>query len=319
MSLAQPLPSFDNLPLNPDDPPHSAWGLWKNPGLGTLNHLTDSVVLRAAQEIKSGERVTLNLPLDAIKPALLGRINFEQRLINKAPRVINDDIITFNTQTSTQWDSFRHFAYQAEGKFYNGVTQEDIHNTPNTTVNGLDAWSEKAIAGRGILIDYASWIADKQTGEYNALATHGITVDEIEAIMAEKDIVPRTGDILFLRTGYVGAYSKLDDKGKEALTTEHAWPGLHQGEKTARWLWERQFAAVAGDNPGLEAVPPLDEKWMLHPILLAGWGTPIGELFDLEALAEMCKRKKRWSFFVTSVPLNYRGAVASPPNAMAVF
>lgn len=64
---------------------------------------------------------------------------------------------------------------------------------------------------------------------------------------------------------------------------------------------------------------PVGLEWMLHPILLAGWGTPIGELFDLEALAETCKRRNRWSFFITSVPLNYRGAVASPPNAMAIF
>jgi hypothetical protein len=28
--------------------------------------------------------------------------------------------ITFNTQGSSQWDSFRHFAYQADKKFYNG-------------------------------------------------------------------------------------------------------------------------------------------------------------------------------------------------------
>ena len=58
---------------------------------------------------------------------------------------------------------------------------------------------------------------------------------------------------------------------------------------------------------------------MLHPILLAGWGTPIGELFDMDALADLCKRHGRWSFFMTSVPLSYQGAVASPPNAMAIF
>lgn len=36
---------------------------------------------------------TASLPLDAIKPALLGRVDFEQTLINKAPRVINDDVV----------------------------------------------------------------------------------------------------------------------------------------------------------------------------------------------------------------------------------
>lgn len=82
------------------------------------------------------------MPLDLIDPPLLGRRGFERHIVDKAPRVINDDVvcltqslsvasirslctnhgiekITFNTQGSSQWDSFRHFAYQKEGKFYN--------------------------------------------------------------------------------------------------------------------------------------------------------------------------------------------------------
>ncbi len=63
----------------------------------------------------------------------------------------------------------------------------------------------------------------------------------------------------------------------------------------------------------------LDPEWHLHPILLAGWGTPIGELFDLEGVAKLCIEHDKWSFFLTSAPLNYAGAVASPPNAIAIF
>lgn len=59
-SSSQSPPSFDDLPLRPGDPPHSAWGLWKSPALGALNYLTDDVVLKATQEeIRTGERITL--------------------------------------------------------------------------------------------------------------------------------------------------------------------------------------------------------------------------------------------------------------------
>jgi hypothetical protein len=68
-----------------------------------------------------------------------------------------------------------------------------------------------------------------------------------------------------------------------------------------------------------QCIAPVDHDWFLHPIILSGWGTPIGELFDLEALAELCKKNKQWSFFFTSSPLNYAGAVASPPNATAIL
>lgn len=63
-ALAQPIPAFDDLPLQLGDPHHSAWGLWKNPALGSLNHLTDEVVLRAVQEeVRTGERVTMKYAL----------------------------------------------------------------------------------------------------------------------------------------------------------------------------------------------------------------------------------------------------------------
>jgi hypothetical protein len=58
---------------------------------------------------------------------------------------------------------------------------------------------------------------------------------------------------------------------------------------------------------------------MLHPVVLSGWGTPLGELFDLEGLAILAEKLNRWSFFFTSSPLNYTGAVASPPNATAIM
>lgn len=60
MTTKVPLPRFEDLPLNPEDPHLSAWGLWENSQLGALNYLTDEVVLRAArEEIQTGIRVGL--------------------------------------------------------------------------------------------------------------------------------------------------------------------------------------------------------------------------------------------------------------------
>jgi hypothetical protein len=46
---------------------------------------------------------------------------------------------------------------------------------------------------------------------------------------------------------------------------------------------------------------------------------PIGELWDLKALSLRCKATRRYSFLLTSVPLNIPCLVASPPNAMAIL
>jgi hypothetical protein len=45
-----------------------------------------------------------------------------------------------------------------------------------------------------------------------------------------------------------------------------------------------------------------------------GCQTPIGELFDLEALANTCRELGRTSFFVTSSPLHIVNGIASPPK-----
>ena len=58
-----PLPDFAHLPLDENDPPNSAWGLWndsKDASLGSLNYLTDDIVLKTTrEEVKTGERVGL--------------------------------------------------------------------------------------------------------------------------------------------------------------------------------------------------------------------------------------------------------------------
>lgn len=57
----------------------------------------------------------------------------------------------------------------------------------------------------------------------------------------------------------------------------------------------------------------------MHETILSGFGLPIGELFDLEDLAEQCQKSQRWSFMFVSEPLNLEGGVGSPPNAVAIF
>ncbi len=55
--MSRKLPQFSDLPINKGDPIFSAWGLYgPKDELGTLNRLTDDVVLQAAKEIQLGTR-----------------------------------------------------------------------------------------------------------------------------------------------------------------------------------------------------------------------------------------------------------------------
>jgi hypothetical protein len=57
----------------------------------------------------------------------------------------------------------------------------------------------------------------------------------------------------------------------------------------------------------------------LHGACIPGWGMSIGELLDLESLAEVAEKNKRWSFFLTVCPLNVENGAATISNTLAVF
>lgn len=120
-------------------------------------------------------------------------------------------------------------------------------------------------------------------------------------------------------TGWHAQHARLPEPQLRAYQAElpHRFGGVEQSEDMIRWVWDN-FSAVAGDQPSFEAWPSR-EDWALHEVLLAGFGTPIGELFWLEDLAAECAREGRWSFFVASEPCNVPGGVASPPNILAIF
>ena len=74
---------------------------------------------------------------------------------------------------------------------------------------------------------------------------------------------------------------------------------------------------MAGDTVAFEAYPAQPGQGM-HEMILAMWGLPIGEMFNLEALADDCAQDGVYEFFFTSAPLNKLGGVGSPPNALAI-
>jgi kynurenine formamidase len=144
------------------------------------------------------------------------------------------------------------------------------------------------------------------------------------------------GDVLLVRTGWVSWYRGLGADERTALGELTIAPscGLRAGEETAALLWDLHVAAVASDSPAFESVPfggltDADEiraafrservaDVFVHVRLLALLGIPIGEMFDLEALADECAVDRRYEFLFSSAPLALRGGVGSPANALAI-
>lgn len=118
-------------------------------------------------------------------------------------------------------------------------------------MNGLDAWAEEGIAGRGVLIDYLTY-AQENGIDYDCTGTHHIHTSVLTKILQATKTAVEVGDILFVRTGFVAGYKSLDRQQREALSTQRSYPGVVQSRETTEWLWEKQFAAVAADNPAFE-------------------------------------------------------------------
>ncbi|MCJ1285523.1 hypothetical protein MMC26_004863 [Xylographa opegraphella] len=319
------LPPFTSLPLDPNGPPGNAWGLFgATDELGMLNLLTPAVVVAAAQEIKSGVRISLDWPLNRPTRPSYGRapLQHEIRRRGREGRPVNDDIVSFNTQSSSQWDGFRHYGYINEKRYFNGRTDEDVRES---RVLGIDVWADNGgIVGRGVLLDYLDY-AERHSVPVHPFTSQRIRLHHLKGLVDEQGVIFRPGDVLFLRSGFTAAYNALPLLEQEALARRPTadFIGVESTIDVLRWLWENRFAAIAGDAPAFESSPVggpgSDPDTVLHQWLLGGWGMPIGELFDLERLAAHCKATGRYSFFLSSVPLKVPGGVASPPNAVAIF
>jgi hypothetical protein len=110
LKMTQQTPPFSSLPLKKDGPRGNAWGLYgPTDELGMLNRLTPHTTLSATKEIVHGIRICTDWALDQPKVPGFGRAKFEHTIQHKEPRSVNDDTVMFNTQSSSQWDGFRHF------------------------------------------------------------------------------------------------------------------------------------------------------------------------------------------------------------------
>lgn len=155
----------------------------------------------------------------------------------------------------------------------------------------------------------------------DAWSTSPIGVNDIQAALAEQGTECRPGDILIMRTGYIKRYNESSEKERrKGMKFGGPAIGIASTEETVRWLYSKHFAALAGDTVSFEAwPPPAGTPFVIHEFALVWWGTPLGELWDLETLAELCEEHERWSFFLTSAPLHLKGGIGSPPGAIAIL
>lgn len=314
---ASRLPRYQDLPIRPDLPRGSAWGVFGDDDqLGTLNLLTPDRVAAAAGLVRTGRVFPLGHGMDATIEAMR-RPPF-RHVIEFVPTGADDHFDSLYTQASTCWDSLSRIRHPVHG-YYNGCRQEAITGRPGSR-NGIDNAARHGIAGRFVLADLGRW--REATGRpLDMTSSDAVEAEEVEACLEAAGTELRGGDILVLRFGWSGWYAQAspEEKGPGRYLQTGA-PGLAHDEATAAWLWDRHVAAVVADNPALEVLPFLagSEDGFLHLRLIPLLGITIGELFALDDLAADCAGDGVYEGLFVAAPFNKAGGVGSPGNATAI-
>jgi kynurenine formamidase len=292
----------------------SNWGRWgAQDERGTLNFVTEPSIAAAAALVRRGRVFDLGIPIDANTPQpgnlrtpplhLMSETGQGQTL--RGGFHFADDYIVMGLQSATQWDALCHAWY--DDRLFNGFAADEVgpHGASRCSIDRL----ERAVVGRGVLLDVArheqvTWLERGQP----------ITAAQLDAVAAAQGVEVRSGDVVLVRTGWWLRY-QTEGATREVMSGE---PGLDLS--CASWLATHEVAAVAADNYALEAIPPVDRSVMLalHLVLIRDLGMTIGEMFDLEELAEDCAGDRRYEFLFCGARLSFTGAAGSPVAPVAL-
>jgi kynurenine formamidase len=307
----------------PDAPRLHNWGRWgADDEIGTANFITAETIAAAARLVRRGLVISCAIPLEErgpvhpvrLPPKHLMTVSGVDYAAGKpaSGRVpeggvkFADDYLFAALQCSTQWDGLGHAWYG--NQLYNGVPETAVRGTGAARL-GIEKL-HRHFVGRGVLLDLPRAIngGDRLTPGY------AISAADLDAGASHAGVEIRSGDILLVRTAHLSWFYELVDK----RPFWPAAPGL--GETTVEWLHRRQVAAVAMDTIAVEVQPceAPGGTLPLHGLLIRDLGLTLGELFDLEALAEACAEDGVYEFLFVGQPLRITGAVGSPINPLAI-
>lgn len=297
------------------------WGRWGDDDqLGTLNYITPQKIVDASGLVKQGKVLSLAIPFDDNGPQTgsFGRFNPIHFMLQDGGDVsigaqdhlpniqYTDDAVTMPLQCATQWDALAHILYR--GKMYNGYEAHHVNST-GAKKNGMENAKDK-IVSRGVLLDIPRYKGKQWLDPGEA-----VYPEDLDGAAAMGEVSVGTGDIVLVRTGQIG---QVRADGSWGEYSGGSAPGL--GVDCAHWICEHEIAGYATDTWGTEVIPneTPDIFQPLHMILIVHAGVLVGEIFDLEGLAEDCASDGVYEFLFVAPPLPITGAVGSPINPQAI-
>ena len=291
------------------------WGRWGDDDeIGTMNLITDEVVVRAVSSIEGTKRFSLAIGLSDRGPQIgniPGRVNPTRTMtaINEAPfgdptlYCWSEDVVFMSLQAATHWDALPHVSY--DGRIYNGHGAHTV-NSHGATKCGIHRL--ETVVSRGVLLDVA-----RAKGVEMLEGGDVISAADLDAAAEHAGVEVLPGDIVLLRTGWIRHW-----KGGDRRTYSLRAPGV--GMETVRWFHDKDIAAVAADTLVLEVFPWEREDCMLpvHLLNLVEMGLTQGQNWDLEALSEDCAADGRHTFLLEATPEPFVNGLGGPVNPVVI-
>jgi kynurenine formamidase len=313
------VPKFAQLPIKPDKPKESSWGVFGE--LGCLNFLTPQGVVDAAHLVRKGSVFRLDTKINYANPPLFARRPAKHNIMSFESFGLlgfDDSLDSYNTQEGSQWDGLAHVGSPRYQAFYNGVKASEIKDGPSGRLS-IHKWANKFV-GRAVLLDAFRYrISHKRT--IDPLKSEKYSLDDLKETAVAQSVELKPGTILLIRTGWMQAYLAASPEAKAAMAPLEGLKacGIEDTSAMVEWFWDNRVAAVGTDCPAVEPWPwDFKNEGALHYRTLCLLGLPIGEQFNLEELAADCAADKRYECMLVSVPMNLEGGIASPPNAVAI-
>jgi kynurenine formamidase len=289
--------------------------------IGPIGRQPAEQVVAAARLVREGRMVSLAAPRYPGMPLFPGHPPF-QVLNYRTPRgirvtgakpwgPINDaglgymaEYVMATSHSGAHMDALAHMTVDDDMHWYGGGNADE-HLTDFGPVH-LDASAMPPFFTRGVLLDAAG---------HRGLAClpKGSPIDaaELDAMCASEGVDVRPGDVVLIRTGYMGLWPDA-----EAMAA-HKTPG--PDISAGRWLLERGVVATGTDTETYEVQPapdpgPTGNPQPVHTLLLIQNAIYLMESLDLEALA----REHVYEFLFVALPLKIRGATGSMIDPVAV-
>lgn len=295
------------------------WGRWgEDDQLGTLNYITPDTVRGAVRLVRTGRRVSMQLPINTVagpdnpNPAIRYVVQGHDIDLGSHGVRFGTDFfgLACHGDSTTHVDALCHVSYR--GLTYNGRPAEAVLTSAGATSQDIGSY-DQGIVSRGVLLDIprfreVSWVEPGVA----------ITRAELEACEESEGVEVREGDVLVVRTGHHRRRLELGPWDNGPAPSGEGKAGLHID--TIPWMHQRRISAFLPDGDG-ETVPSSVDGVpdAIHALQIVAMGMCAADSLDLEGVAAACREEERWDFLVVGLPLRLPGGTGSPWNPIAVF